>query len=249
MSHLGDEVPTQHATVDVEEVHTVYARDLFGNLQIHQDDVFAVTLTHKADPATVVNGVVTAQEDGIYEITYTLSKSGEYMLDVTLQPGGTGPSYLIKNAPFNVICSVTTVDASNTVLSGTGVTDTIAGEVATFTVTLFDSGNNQREMGGDTLLVTITGITDIETFDNNDGTYQVDYKILDASTTYDLSVIVNGDSGNEKTSTITVVPNLPHASSSTLTYTTPVDLDVDSTVDIQIFDAFNNPVLIEQPVV
>ena len=45
------------------------------------------------------------------------------------------------------------VDAANTVLSGEGVTDSMAGVVATFTVTLFDVGVNQRETGGDSILV------------------------------------------------------------------------------------------------
>jgi hypothetical protein len=67
------------------------------------------------------------------------------------------------------------VDTSKTTLTGTGVTDTVAGVVSTFKVTLFDSGNNQREEGGDNLLIKIGGgaITDIEVFDHNDGTYTV----------------------------------------------------------------------------
>ena len=41
-----------------------------------------------------------------------------------------------------MVCAVNEVDAANTQLSGDGVTDAMAGVVATFTVTLFDSGNN-----------------------------------------------------------------------------------------------------------
>lgn len=62
----------------------------------------------------------------------------------------------------------------NTVISGAGSTYTIAGVVTDFTVTLFDSGNNQRTSGGDQLAVTIVptpapsavaDIINIEVFD------------------------------------------------------------------------------------
>ena len=45
--HLYDPVHTQHAIVNVEEVHTVYARDLYGNLQDDQNDVFTVTISNE----------------------------------------------------------------------------------------------------------------------------------------------------------------------------------------------------------
>lgn len=63
-----------------------------------------------------------------------------------------------------------------TVLSGSGKTDATAGIVASFVVTLYDIGNNKLLIGGDTLLVTISnGVTMIEIFDNEDGSYKVDY--------------------------------------------------------------------------
>lgn len=106
------------------------------------------------------------------------------------------------------------------------MTDSVAGIVASFTVTLFDSGNNQREVGGDLLLVEISdSVTEIETFDNADGRYRVDYRIDDASKTHSLSVTVNGDTLNKKTSTITTVPNQPDAASSTMATPTLIVLD------------------------
>ena len=117
------------------------------------------------------------------------------------------------------------VDTTKTTLTGVGVTQATAGVVTTFTVTLFDSGNNQRETGGDTLLVTIGAITDIETFDHDNGTYTVQYKILDASITYPLSVTINGESQNAKTSVITVSPNKPDPASSTLAAATLINLE------------------------
>ena len=98
--------------------------------------------------------------------------------------------------------------------------------------------------------VTISGgVTDIETFDNNDGTYRVDYKITDASTTHDLSVTVNRDLANVKTSTITTVPNLPDARSSTMVTDTLIVLDDTHTVDVDVFDGYGNRILSQDPIV
>jgi len=131
------------------------------------------------------------------------------------------------------------------------VTNAVAGVVTTFTVTLFDDGNNQRETGGDTLVIKIDNgvIQDIETFDNDDGTYTVQYKILDASTTHQLLVEINGDAPNAKTSVITVVPNSPVSALSTLTAATLIDLESAYTVNVSVFDNFANAVTLVQPIV
>ena len=152
-SHLVDTKPTESAIVDVKESHLVNARDLYGNLQIHTDDVFSVYLTNTANPQITYTGTSTAIADGIYQLEYTILVSGSYLLEIMVQPGGTGPAYHIKDSNLAVVCVVNEVDASNTVLSGQGVTDSMAGVVATFTVTLFDVGQNQRETGGDSILV------------------------------------------------------------------------------------------------
>ena len=96
---------------------------------------------------------MSALSNGIYQIRYTISVAGSYTLKILVQPGGSGPSYDIKDSRLPVTVAVNVVDASFTTLTGTGVTDSIAGIVANFIVTLFDSGNNQREVGGDLLLV------------------------------------------------------------------------------------------------
>ena len=74
-------------------------------------------------------------------------------------------------------------------------------------------------------------ITDIEVFDNADGTYTVDYQI-DIASTYDLQVTVNGDIGNIKTSTITTIPNEPHAATSELQTEPIIEMDDYKGVDV-----------------
>lgn len=76
---------------------------------------------------------------------------------------------------MSVKCKVSLADATNTVISGAGITETIAGVVTYFHVDLYDVGNNHLEVGGDTLDVSITPgpISAIEIFDLNNGTYSV----------------------------------------------------------------------------
>jgi hypothetical protein len=71
------------ATVNVEETHTIYARDVFGNAQDDHNDAFTVQLTHNDDSAEVVDGVVTEQaEPSVFEVKYTLTRAGQYTMVV-----------------------------------------------------------------------------------------------------------------------------------------------------------------------
>lgn len=109
-------------------------------------DTFSVVLT---SGATTVTGVVTAISNGYYQVTYTIAVAGIYLMEVEIQPNSAGSFYEIEGSPFTVSCIVSTTDPATSVLAGTGLTAAIAGEVAEFTVTLYDSGNNQRTSGGD----------------------------------------------------------------------------------------------------
>jgi len=123
------------------------------------------------------------------------------------------------------------------------VTNAVAGIVYTFVVTLFDSGNNRLSIGGDTLQVIISPLqTNIEYFDNQDGSYLVMYKITQAGT-FDLSVRTNLDSSNIKESKILVVPNNAASKTSTLSFVTPVTLNIQQTVLVDIFDDYKNRVI------
>ena len=149
-------------------------------------------------------------------------------------------------SPFYIDCRVSSTDPSKTQLSGSAITNAVAGNVESFIVTQYDSGSNQRDEGGDVLVVTIASASyaasGIEIFDRDDGTYLVTYKIINAAEVYILQVTTNGDSANTKTSTITVVANVPDAITSTLSASTPLTIDDGHTFSLQIFDRYNNPV-------
>ena len=144
----------------------------------------------------------------------------------------------LADSPISVLCQVTTVDASNTRLEGEGVTDAMAGVVQEFTVILYDSGDNRLEIGGDTLVVGFSppGAA-IEIFDNGEGSYRVQYRITVAGE-YTLSVQINLDTVNVKTRTTTVVPNEAFPPTSTLTFNPIVQVDIQESMSVEIYDEY-----------
>lgn len=253
LSSIVDGTDYQTASVGVQEVVTVYARDYFENQVDHNDDTVTASLTSE-DGLTTVNGVIAAVSDGEWTVTYTLTVAATYDFVVNIRPDGSTVTEQIYGSPFSVVCSVSNTDPSKTVISGTGSTTATAGEVTTFTVTQFDSGNNQRTEGGDALGVTVTGsdssvVTAIEVFDNNDGTYTVNYMVTKSSITYTIAVTTNGDTGNTKTSSVTAYAAQPDATRSTIAVTTPATIDNEETLTFTLNDAYDNDIIILQPVV
>ena len=59
---------------------------------------------------------------------------------------------------------------------------------------------------------------------------------------------MNGDAANTKTSTLTVVANIPNPTKSTLTATSPVEIDVAKIYSMQVFDTYLNPVKVLQTI-
>lgn len=174
---------------------------------------------------------------------------GDYKLDISIQYNGQGSFYALSTSPFYIKCHVTTTDARWTTITGEGKNYAIAGIPNGFLVTVFDQGNNQQQTGGDRIAVTIVSqsglitITEIEIFDNQDGTYRVKYEVNDASEPYTVTVTVNGDTANKKTTQLVVDPNTSNAVASKLTGTsTPLTIAADHTFNFQIFDSFNNPI-------
>ncbi len=257
-SGLANQVDYKNAIVGVKETHTILARDKYGNLQNHKLDVFKVTLVQVATGSLqTVSGPIAANADiGEYKIEYILMEVGDYKMDISVQFNGQGSTYALSTSPFYIRCHATTTDPSKTILTGAGTTNAVAGAVGTFLVTVFDAGNNQQQIGGDKIEVTIVRpsltITEIEIFDNEDGTYRVEYKVTEATVDpmipYVITVTVNGDSANSKTSYLTVVPNKPDPLKSTLLANTPLTIEQSHTFQVQIFDSYKNPIQVFVPV-
>ena len=188
-------------------------------------------------------------ETSVYQVTYTLTTAGTYTMHVTVKPDGLDPAYEIIDFPQQVTCQITTAHAPNTEIRGEGINDAMAGVIQTFTVTLYDIGGNRLQIGGDVIDVTIAGSSaDIEIFDQLDGSYTVQYRILVANS-YTLEVVTNMETASPQTSTITVIPNEPSTETSTISFLTPVTLDQSNQVSVILTDLYNNNIIDDQPIV
>ena len=125
---------------------------------------------------------------------------------------------------MKVVCQASQAHPQHTVLEGEALTRSVAGEKSSFTVTLFDIGNNQLPKGGDTLNVAITPENaKIEVFDLNNGVYRVEY-LIDQVDTYSLEVVTNYAASEKMTSVIVVEPAGESMQTSTITFAAEVDV-------------------------
>lgn len=134
-------------------------------------------------------------------------------------------------------------------MSGTGLTSAIAGIQSIFTAKLYDTQGNARTTGGDTVTATLySGATSVGSTwvtDNEDGTYQVQYQANIAGT-YTVTVVVNGDTANNKTSTVTLIAGDPDPELSTLTFPSGITIGTASTLSIVAKDQFGNLITSQQ---
>lgn len=70
----------------------------------------------------------------------------------------------------------------------------------------------------------------------------MDYLITQANT-YDLTISVNKDLVNVKTSVIVVVPNSPSIGDSTVVFNSIVLVENQETVQVNLYDSFGNEVI------
>ena len=231
------------AVAGVQETISLEARDIYSNLQIHQSDIFTVILTHVLTSSTVT-GVVTPTANGLYAATYTLPNQGEYSMAITVDPNGGGSPVTITGSPFTVTCSDSLTDPAQTVLTGAAMTNAIAGQVMSFTVTLYDTQGNVRTAGGDTVVMTLKdggslSVGSTWVIDNQDGTYTAQYQHGTIGS-YTIEIVVNSDTLNTKSSLLTISPGLPDPTLSTLTHPSTSTIGTSTTIDIVASDAFGN---------
>lgn len=144
---------------------------------------------------------------------------------------------------LEVSCRASSADPQFTVLHGDAITNAVAGELHSFTVTLFDEGNNQLSKGGDTLAVSFTpGTAEIEIVDQMNGVYEVKYRI-EQSGTYTLDVVTNYATEAKKTSQVIAVHAQESMLTSLISYAEIVDVQSEQTVQVDVFDRFTNKFL------
>ncbi|KAL6061848.1 Calponiny domain-containing protein [Balamuthia mandrillaris] len=160
-SNCWAEGPALHGLVDNEPgLFTIHAVDADGNPRADGGDEFVVDIN---GPEGKYPAQITDNGDGTYGVSFDPEHAGDYEIGVNYEDAP------IKDAPFRVRCKEGT-DAEH---SGFGV--------FSFTVQSRDKHGNNKTFGGDNFAVSISGPNDseveVETTDNNDGTYTAVYAL------------------------------------------------------------------------
>ncbi|NUP98972.1 MAG: Ig-like domain-containing protein, partial [Armatimonadetes bacterium] len=194
-----------NGTVGAPTVITVQARDSAGNARTEGGDVVVVTISGANNAtATVVDNT-----DGTYTATYTPTASGVDQVAISL--GGTA----LTGSPFpSTVAGGATVPGQSTanVPNGTVGTPTV------ITVQARDSEGNARTVGGDEVVVTVSGSNTASptVTDNGNGTYTAQYTPASPGTDQ-VAITLNGGAVSGSPFTSLVMANASSGAQSTAT--------------------------------
>ena len=134
-----------------------------------------------------------------------------------------------------------TTDSQKKTIIGTGSTNAVTDSFF-FTAKLYDTHGNLRTTGGDIVNAWIySGTFSVGSSwvtDNDDGTYKVEYQV-DLAGTYTAMVVVNGDTANNKTSTVTLIAGDGDPQLSILSFSSTITIRT-SSLSIVAKDKFGN---------
>lgn len=136
--------------------------------------------------------------NGTYTCSYVPKSAQDLRLDVQLKTLAFGTGN-VEGAPFTVSVAPGSPSASNTVATGPGLHSAIAGLSAPVTIQVKDDFGNVIKTGGAPISGTLTHLQGnlppvaVEVFDNQDGTYSVNYN-LDKAGDYQLDLKLAGES-------------------------------------------------------
>jgi hypothetical protein len=132
---------------------------------------------------------VTDNNNGTYDGSYVPTVAGKYKAAISVDGGAVGGS------PFSVTVVPAQAVAAETLASGKGLANAVAGIKAGAVVQARDEFQNESIHGGDQLTGSISGPAgeqsiDVKDYDN--GKYRVQYTGPDKAGTYKLSIKLNG---------------------------------------------------------
>eukprot|EP01126_Amoeba_proteus_P048651 TRINITY_DN5642_c0_g1_i5.p1 TRINITY_DN5642_c0_g1~~TRINITY_DN5642_c0_g1_i5.p1 ORF type:complete len:909 (-),score=226.19 TRINITY_DN5642_c0_g1_i5:318-3044(-) len=110
--------------------------------------------------------------NGTYDCLYEAPRAGKYKLEILIGKSN------IKDSPFYPQIEPGEAEPGKCTAEGPGLTNAVAGEVATFKVFAKDSLDSQLRKGGShfsAVLHDSTGDIPVDVVDNNDGTYDCSY--------------------------------------------------------------------------
>merc|ERR1712130_186033 len=189
----------EYAVDNRPNTFNVFAKDKNGKpvTGLTEGDWITVKLT---DPKTDPNGEgpslfparIKDNNDGTYNVEYDADVPGDYVLNVMIGDES------IKDMPKEIHC-YPGVDASNTVVTGPGVTNGLDDRPLEFTIQAKDKDGNNVPVGGDDFRVNIVGPNNetvpCELKDNKDGTYSGSYEPKGPGD-YTVTIEVNDDENN-----------------------------------------------------
>ena len=222
--------------------------DSYNNLQT-QSETYSILFTNKEDSTITYPGTVTSTGLGTSKVDYLIAKAGKYSMSIVITSNGLTTTL----NDFNEFkCTSSTVDPSKTVIAGSGLTTAIAGEKASFTIALYDANSNVIDNTDSDINININVnivstnenvSTKVLSYDSSIKKYVVTYIAYNTLTPFTITITVNNDSTNAKTSTMTLLPNVPsnpkssYSSSIVASYT----MDTVSTLNVFIRDEYSNP--------
>jgi filamin len=180
----------------------IITKDQFGNKLVEGGAPISGSLSGPEEvPVSVIdNG------DGTYTAEYDPKIAGEYTLNLKLGDDS------IKDAPFKVVVSPSTGDASQAQVDVDGVKEVVAGETGEFGVQAKDAFGNNLLNGGNALAATLDGPAPVEvaTADNGDGSYKGSF-VPTVTGEYKLGVTFDGAAVPNSPFAVKVVPAAANA--------------------------------------
>lgn len=231
--------------------------DQLGFFKTTGGDPFSVRLLDTSCPPDQCSAYVSDNADGTYALRYKFAQAGTYRMDVTLSGQAVGSGTNVSSPVTVTILSASAsrpIDLSKTSVSGDGLAGAVAGTMASFVVTTYDSSGIRLFQGGAVFKLQMTpsasnrvqSAPKIAITDNKDGTYTVSYNTAGAGT-YVMSLF-GGTTGNTPTpalsgATATVLPGPTVAAKTTVAPFSPKSIVAGETLVqalISPMDAFGN---------
>jgi filamin len=148
---------------------TIVAKNCFDEELVAGGDVFDVSI-HGPDGSA--RPAVSDSGNGKYPVTYTVTKPGDYTINIQLR------GEHIKNSPAHV--SVNGPAAGHSTASGPGVEGARARQDAPFRITAHNAHGHKLNFGGSPYHAQVQGpeeVADPRIHDNHDGTYDSSYHV------------------------------------------------------------------------
>jgi adhesin/invasin len=209
----------------------IQARDAFNNPLRTGGDLVVVTVSGANNPGALT---VTDLANGTYTATYTPTIVGIDKVAITLNGRSIGGSPLT---------TVVAAGAANPAQSTATVPDGTAGLPTTIVVQARDTTGNPVTVGGETVVVTVSGANNpgaLTVADQGDGTYTASYTPTVAGVD-NVAITMNGTAigGSPFTSTVGASGVIPAQSTATVPDGTP---GLPTEIVVQARDATGNPV-------